>query len=76
MYLLIFLSIFRMAPFINAVKIPNVGIWFMGSPSKRGDTLVLKENGEWNLNGPKWTNIRTRACSVLISDTKVHFSHE
>ena len=57
-----------MKSFISAVKVPNVGIWFMGS--KNGNTLILNENGDWN-PGPKWTNTRTRACTVLISSTKV-----
>ena len=58
----------QMKSFISAVKVPNVGIWFMGS--KNGNTLILNENGDWS-PGPKWTNTRTRACSVLISSTKV-----
>ena len=58
----------RMKKFISSVKVPNVGIWFMGS--KNGNTLILNENGDWS-PGQKWTNIRTRACSVLISSTKV-----
>ena len=57
-----------MKPFISAVKIPNVGIWFMGN--RFGETLILEENGNW-IDGPKWTQYRTRACSVLISNTKV-----
>ena len=54
--------------FISAVKVPSVGIWFMGS--KNGNTLILNENGDWS-PGPKWSNTRTRACSILISSTKV-----
>ena len=52
--------------FIAAVKVPNFGIWFFGGK----DSLLLNENGEWK-SGPKWTHARTRACSVVISDTKV-----
>ena len=58
--------------FISAVSVPNMGIWFMGATSngKSGVSVIVDENGEWK-NGPKWTRIRQRACSVLLSDTKV-----
>ena len=58
--------------FISAVNVPNVGIWFMGATSdgKSGVSFILHESGKWK-NGPDWTNVRQRACSVLISDTKV-----
>ena len=55
--------------FISAVKIPDVGIWFVGHKGNK-NSLLLKENGDWS-TGPKWTNLRTRACMVLVSDTEV-----
>ena len=61
----------RMCMFISAVKIPKVGIWFMGN--KRGWTLMLNNKMDGWVPGPRWTNKRTRGCAVLISDTKVAY---
>ena len=54
--------------FISAVRVPNIGIWFMDG--KNGASLILKDKGEW-VTAPEWTHKRTKACSIMISNTKV-----
>ena len=54
--------------FIHATKVPGHGIWF--SDNKASLTKMLHEDGTWS-NEHTWTNPRYRACTVLISPTKV-----
>ena len=53
--------------FISAVKVPNVGIWYIDD---QGLALMLREDGTWS-SDYYFNKTRERACAVLISPTKV-----
>ena len=55
--------------FISSVYIPNIGMWFIEDMA--GKSLILSESTSTFIAGPDWTILRNRACTVLLTNTKV-----
>ena len=55
--------------FISSVYVTNVGMWFIEDMA--GKSLILSESTSTFVEAPEWSVRRTRACTVMLTDTKV-----